>query len=100
MEKILCAAIWIDDGVSTYVHQPENIKQGFVVMGYRHCNCFTTLAMLQGLQVLKKESQKEAEKGFITSTNRFVNRKEAVEIARNANQVPSHLTILYSEDLY
>ena len=98
MERILCAAIWIDDGVTTYVHQPKNIKQGFVVAGRRHHNCFTTLAMLQGLK--KERNNKDEVQGFITSLDRFVDREEGAEIARNAEQVPSHITTLYSEDLY
>lgn len=98
MERILCAAIWIDDGITTYVHQPKNIKQGFVVAGRRHHNCFTTLAMLQGLRI--ERNNKAEVQGFITSLDRFVDREEGAKIARNAEQVASHITTLYSEDLY
>jgi len=41
--------------------------------------------------------------GFLTSTNRFVDRMEALEIARNANQLNDrevHGGKLYSENLY
>ena len=102
MEKILCAAIWVDDGVTTYIHQPKNIKQGFVVAGRRHHNCFTTLAMLQGIK--RERSNKDEVQGFITSEDRFVDRKEGMQIAVIAFQVIERVgtskTDLYSEDLY
>ena len=62
-EYILCSAIWIDDGVTTYVHQPKNIKQGFVVAGRRHHNCITTLAMLQGVRKERRNKANISESG-------------------------------------
>ena len=38
MERILCAAIWYNDG-KKHVHQPINIETGFVICGRRHHNC-------------------------------------------------------------
>lgn len=38
--------------------------------------------------------------GFITTKNRFVDRKEAAEIAYSAGQIASPKDELYSEDLY
>lgn len=97
-EFILCAAIWIDDGGKDYVHQPKNIEQGFIVAGRRHHNCFTTLAMLQGLK--KERSNKNEVQGFITSLDRFVDRQEGAAIAFDAGQINENKQTLYSEDLY
>lgn len=37
--KIICSAIWYDDG-KIREHNPPNIKIGIVVFGFRHSNCF------------------------------------------------------------
>jgi hypothetical protein len=42
----------------------------------------------------------EYEQGFLTNTNRFVDRKEAGQIAFAAGQTEELKTTLYSEDLY
>lgn len=97
-EYILCSAIWFDDGIDTYVHQPKNIQRGFVVCGRRHHNCFTTVAMLMGLRK-DRLTQKEVQ-GFLTNTDRFVDRTEAGEIAFSAGQTDVLKTTLYSEDLW
>jgi hypothetical protein len=98
MERILCAAIHYDINSPLRVHQPKNIKGGFVICGYRHHNIIATYNILTGGNT-KNEIQ-----GFLTSTGRFVDRKEAFNIARDANQffkgVVSHHSELYSEDLY
>ena len=93
---IVCAAIWFDDG-KEYVHQPFNIKSGFVICGHRHHNCFATAYLLNGEEKIKwlKEEQ-----GFITSGNEFVNRVEAVYIAFRAGQIDEFSSRLYSEDIY
>lgn len=82
MEKILCAAIWYDDGKSR-TNLPRNIQYGIVAAGVRHCNCFTILRALHpDLVYLPKAVQ-----GFLTSENRFVDRVEAALIAKNAQQI-------------
>ena len=100
MERIICAAIWYNDG-KKHIHQPINIETGFVICGRRHHNCIG-LADIFGLQIKRKDVQ-----GFITSKDRFVNRKEAVPIAREASQIIEPYLqkdindeILFSEDLY
>jgi len=100
MERILCAAIWYNDG-KKHVHQPINIETGFVICGRRHHNCIG-IADIFGLKITRKDVQ-----GFLTSKDRFVDRKEAVPIARSADQIiEPHLQksiddeILFSEDLY
>ena len=104
-ETILCAANHYDDGVH-YSHSPLNIKSGFVICGRRHFNCIAIFAKMvgfpydeNGLKLMRTEEQ-----GFITNTNRWVDRLEALEIAKAANQVitgEGNSNIgLFSEDLY
>lgn len=92
-ERILCAAIHIDDDVSR-VHQPVEI--GYVVAGHRHHVCISTLAAT-GVPRSVRYTQ-----GFITDRHRYVPRVEARAIAMAAGQVTDtdHPTELFSEDLY
>lgn len=104
-EYILCAANWYDDG-KEYVHQPKNIKIGFVTCGQRHHNCISTFAMIVGFPYSKEAQQLQNTEveGFLTNTNRFVDRKEALKIALVANQIKDIGNVrpigLHSEDLY
>lgn len=104
-EFILCAANHYNDG-STETHTCSNIKEGYVVCGRRHHNCISINAKILGfpyseeaLKIVRTEEQ-----GFITNTNRFVTRLEALDIARNANQIitgeGNSSLGLFSEDLY
>lgn len=97
-EYLLCAAIWVqDDGV--FVHQPVNIKTGYVICGRRHHNCFGILSILRsGLTQWVHQTIQ----GFITSDDRFVDRKEAMQIAKLSGQVTDKQSFkeLHSEDLY
>jgi hypothetical protein len=97
-EYLLCSAIWFDDGVETYVHQPNNIKTGFVVCGRRHHNCFTTVAMLMGIR--KERLTKEVVQGFLTNKDRFVDRYEAAKIALASGQIKEPKELLFSEDVW
>lgn len=99
-EIILCAAIWFDDG-KFYHHQPVNVKTGVVFCGHRHGCIFAqvggTVGERQNLGIFEKEQ------GFLTNLNRFVDRQEAWDIAKKANQiigVSGGEGTLYSEDLY
>lgn len=87
-EIIICAAIRMSDG--------------YLVRGHRHHNCIRTAS-----EIPKYEGEKwhGDDQGFITSTGRYVDRKEAFEIASKANQLKYDLSRattkeLYSEDLY
>lgn len=101
-EYIVSAANHYDDG-KEHVHTPTNISSGFVVTGHRHHNINYTLAILIDDDKFNKLEHNLTE-GFITNTNRFVNRKEALDIAIKANQILDLSNIrnnqLYSEDLY
>lgn len=81
-EKILCAAIKYSGGV---------------ILGPNHANCLFMLAEIRGTHA----SRADDEQGFVTTTNRFVDRKEAYDIAEREGQLtgknPSRQRILYSE---
>ena len=108
MEYILSAANYYDDD-KKHDHQPKNISIGFVICGRRHHNCIGTFVLISGFpysDYWQKIHNTEIQ-GFITNTNRFVDRKEAYQIAFNANQIvgpnkgySSNKIGLISEDLY
>jgi hypothetical protein len=108
-EFILCAAIWYKDiPLKKEIPQvlPKNCDKGLVVLGHRHGQCMWTMSSLTGLRSVEEapDGVGEYEQGFLTSTNRFVGREEALEIAIRENQVKDHNEIrgnrLFSEDLY
>lgn len=105
IEKILCAAIWyIDIPLAKEIPQvrPKNIDRGIVVLGHRHGQCIWTTASLTGLRTCTngEDCTGEHEQGFLTNTNRFVDREEAAKIAFAAGQIEKETITLYSEDLY
>lgn len=87
-EYILCAAISIP---------VEGKEEPVVIGGYRHSSCFISALNLECISY-----KTPYEDGFITSTGRFVDCKEAKEIARNANQLLREPLYdeLMSEDIY
>lgn len=115
-EFVLCAAIYINDG-EVHEGQPQNIQIGFVICGRRHHNCYQTIKDLCGENVNSKYgklisamSSDEIRKhqGFITSEDRYVDRKDAWKIAKENEQIQFGLesseneedSILISENLY
>lgn len=112
-EFILCAAIWVNDG-QPHEQQPEGIDKGFVVCGRRHHNCYQTLTDLKGdaneyLESINlREWSTRDNEGFMTSTDRYVNRRDAWKIAKENGQIAVGLacsdngedSILISENLY
>lgn len=91
-ERILCAAIKFDDG-KVYPHH-KKYGTGLLACGFRHHNC---------LMLRPHEFRGTQVQGFLTSHDRFVDRREAKIIAMNANQINSVATDsinLYSEDIY
>lgn len=92
-EKILCAAIWCDDGVA---RSQQPVESGFVLCGLRHCNCINQPGY---------DKMLERVSGFLTNHGTFVNRKAALRIAKKAGQLEGRekhhpLDQLMSEDLY
>ena len=105
MEYILCAAIWYkelplvyNDFPTTHL-RPVNVPEGIVFCAQRHLQCLYQMIAMTGK--MQHEAGEEVQ-GFLTSTNRFVDRKEGMQIALAANQVINqyHSDNLYSEDLY
>jgi len=95
-EYILCAAIYYDNG-KKYEHQPKNIESGIVVCGRRHHNCFI---ILFNMFAEDDYSKKNTTQGFLTNTDRFVDRQEAAQIAFGRGQIKIPTKSLFSEDLY
>lgn len=94
-EYVLCAAIHYLDG-KTHEHQPKNIDTGFVICGWRHSSIIATVSSVVGIKTRRGHSVQ----GFITSTNRFLDRKEAAEVAYENGQIPKRKKRLYSEEIY
>lgn len=112
-EFILCAAIWVNDK-QKHEQQPKNIEIGYVICGRRHHNCYQTVKDLKGdvntyFKTLDmSEDDYRSHQGFITSFDRYVDRKEAWKIAMSNSQIQFGLkasengdeSILISENLY
>ena len=84
------------------VYGPTNIEEGLVVCGHRHTHAMHIMIALTGKRSVKTEVG-ENESGFLTDTNRFVDRVEGAEIALKCGQIEKlnyHSTKLFSEDLY
>ena len=94
-ERILCAAIWVDDGKVHY-HQPFNIVRGVVFCGWRHHNCIISARLAYPDLTFAVDRHQ----GFLTDLNRYVGREEAAGIALAAGQTSKVTTHLFSEDVY
>lgn len=94
MEKeiVICAAIRMHDG--------------YIVRGHRHMDCIRTARGIPRYKELDYAVHGE-DQGFVTSLNRYVDRKEGLKLQKDAG-IPSaarahgddYRTQLYSEDLY
>ena len=104
-EYILCAANYYNDGI-VYVHVPKNINVGFCTYGHRHHNCIMIFSQIVGFPYSEEslKLQNTEVQGFLTNTNRFIDRVEALEIAKKENQIKDLGQVrgnkLFSEDLY
>ena len=102
-ERIVCSAcqVFADERDGTNEDGGEIIHE---VYGLRHYDPF----MRKQIKELEKQynyALLDWEQGFLTNKRRFVDRKEAMEIAKSQNQVirlsgSSNPDILFSEDLY
>jgi len=124
-ERVICAAVWVDDGkVREGLYLPTNISSGVVFSGWRHHNCIGQIKLvfekerreLESLPKVKCEDGFERvpdsaaqdllealhgnNQGFLTSRGRFVGREEAAKIAVAAGQVDPSVDWLMSEHLY
>ncbi len=80
MEKVICAAV--------------RASTGKIVHGHRH---YDAIRALQGIPGHESEQPSESNQGFVTSTNRFVNRDEAFRLHFPHS---TELSELESVDLY
>ncbi len=87
-ERILCAAIKIDLN-----------GEPLIISGYRHGDCFN---IIHKMCMCAEKYITQDNQGFLTSCGRFVSRKEAKIIAKQANQLirDSEFSELISEDIY
>lgn len=108
-ERVICAAIWVDDGRDDHDRASRTYPTtGLVFAGWRHADCYTTLnAWAERLTPEERKTIGEAQfhglnEGFLTSTGRFVGRTEGYQVALRAQQVApgGTRTSLSSEDLY
>jgi hypothetical protein len=106
-ERILCAAIWVDTGLAEPPRRSYTYPAtGLLFCGWRHGDCFTALNAWADLlpaeerACVGEEQIAGRHQGFLTSRGRFVDRQEAMEIARAAGQTMAMGETLYSEDLY
>lgn len=95
-EYIVCAAIWYKDQPTPKI-KPKNIKKGLVVSGHRHGDCIHIVISLIGGRLCHHGKHVQ---GFLTSKNRFVDRKEAAKIAFAIGQIDKEKRSLFSEDIY
>lgn len=80
---------------------------GIIICGHRHGDCYATLKALQP-NIPDEMLPDRNNQGFITSENRYVDRKEAWIIAKANNQIKygqeasenGENSILISENLY
>ncbi|MBS1960755.1 MAG: hypothetical protein JST04_00960 [Bdellovibrionales bacterium] len=101
-EYILCAAIhWDNINALNEDLRASNKDNGLTSIGYRHVNC---MELLNKLTEGYYYNIANLTYGFLTNTNRFVDRKEAYIIAKAANQIiepiDHDMGILTSENLY
>lgn len=92
-EKILCTAVKRKIPLECKPYdKPNDICN--VELGFRHHDIW--------MRFPNELSDDPNDQGFFTSNGRFVNRKEAFEIAKKANQISrdDEYNILVSEDLY
>jgi len=81
--QIICSAIKMPDG--------------YIVRGHRHNDCFHTIAGIPKYKEARKEER--LEQGFMTSENKFVDRKEAIIIAVNGGQLNINMDNLIEQNL-
>lgn len=103
-ERILCSAIWykelplIINDIPSELLRPKNCTTGIIFCGLRHPHCLYQMVAITGKA--QYEAGEEVQ-GFLTSENRFVDRKEGATIhIANGGKLNYSTRELYSEDLY
>ena len=120
-ERVLCAAIYCDDGKTDPPRRSHSYPAtGLVFAGWRHSDCYT--ALMAWSDRLTAEERRECnvrdyrrahpdapeflsveqvnamhqgvrgfDQGFLTTKGRYVTREEAFQIAKRAEQLPENL---------
>ncbi len=72
-ERIICPAIWIDDG-KKYKDQPKNIKSGYVIFGNHVVEIFFRMTNKKIGDPINPSAAKlnEIHEGYYTSHKRFI----------------------------
>ncbi len=81
-ERIKCAAIRLKNGE---IYEGRNHSEAYGACNKKH--------------PIEEKAHLNAKQGFVTSTGRFVSRKEGGEIAYNARQIQKQTEHLFSEDI-
>ena len=103
-EKIRCAAIRFEPCLEFLSNEDKDCvtDSKLIVKDMTHSSCMTYATERYGRAWLARDKHKD-EQGFITTTGRFVNRMEAMEIAKNNNQlkykIPEYKTWLDSYEV-
>lgn len=105
MEKIICAATWYKELPTARLVGYNDVPYGVLLCGHRHAQIIQQLVALTGKREVTNapDGCGKFEQGFLTSTGRFVNRKEAAQIwlaESTNNKLNYSQTELYSEDIY
>ena len=118
-EYIACSAIHYDNGKHYHFMEGYGVKSGFVIGGLRHPFILSVLPENVYFHTTEEKQRElnpemkwnnyldkhETTQGFITSYGRFVDRKEAMEIALKCGQVREEYLGnkrigLFSEDIF
>jgi hypothetical protein len=99
IERILCSAIWYKSQQHLpSVYEVINAPTGVVLCGYRHHKIIGQCLSLTGKSQVEMG---ESVEGFLTSKNRFLNRKDAAKLhIQNGGKLTYSDSELFSEDLY
>ncbi len=110
VEYILCAALYIDNGSDKPARRSHAYpRTGMMLCAWRHGDCYVPLQTITDRLTPEERDEYDSTleyclggryQGFLTSTGRFVDRKEAADIAYNAGQIAEPLPMLTSENLY
>ena len=87
-EQIICAAVKYDTGHA--YPAMEQYGTGFVIAGFEH------LIVKNVASIFRLRDDIPRTEGFITTKNRFVDRREAAKIAYESGQIEKPTDILYS----
>ncbi len=87
----------MSDDIELIKHAAIRGIKGLIFLGKCHADCFR-----QAVNVGIKISNRADYQGFFTNKGRFVDRKQAFQIAKEAGQISSRITgdILFSEMLW